>query len=89
MPKTGENRIMKIIKCLFCSKNTTIHIINAQKRIRGKIVTLTNAPVYYCDQCKETFQSKEVTDVFRYIQDRSLEEKNLLFNYDDLAKKIY
>lgn len=80
---------MKIIKCLFCSKSTTIHMINAQKKIKGKIVTITNAPVYYCDKCQETFQSKEVQDIFRFIQDRSLEEKNLLFNYDDMSKKIY
>jgi len=80
---------MKIIKCLFCSKNTTIHYINAQKRIRGKIITLTNAPVYYCDNCKETFTSKEVQSVFRYIQDRSLDEKCILFNFDDMSKKIY
>lgn len=80
---------MKIIKCLFCGKSTTIHKISAQKKIRGKVVTLTNAPVYYCDQCKETFQSKEVQDVFRYVQDRSLEEKNLLYNFDDMSKKIY
>ena len=80
---------MKIIKCLFCGKNTVIHNINAQKKIKGKIITLSNAPVYYCDTCKETFTSKEVQDVFRYIQDRGLEEKGLLFNFDDMLKKIY
>ncbi len=80
---------MRIIKCMFCGKNTTIHTINAQKKIRGKIVTLTNAPVYYCSSCKETFLSKETQDVFRYIQDRSLEEKYILFNYEEMSKKLY
>ena len=79
---------MKIIKCFFCGKQTTIHFINAQKKIKGKIVTMTNAPVYYCDNCKETFTSKEVQDVFRYIQDRGLDEKNMLFNFDDMMNKI-
>ncbi len=80
---------MRIIKCLFCGKNTSIHSINAQKKINGKIITLTNAPVYYCDSCKETFLSKETQDVFRYIQDRSLEHKSILFNYEDMSKKLY
>ena len=79
---------MKIIKCLFCGKNTTIHCINSQKKIKGKIITLSNAPVYYCDRCKETFTSKEVQDVFRYIQDKGLEEKSILFSFDDMSKKI-
>ena len=80
---------MKIIKCLFCGKNTTIHNINAQKKIKGKVVTLANSPVYYCSDCKETFTSKEVQDVFRYIQDRGMEEKNILFQFDDMIKRVY
>lgn len=80
---------MKIIKCLFCGRTTSVHIINAQKKIKGKIITLTNAPVYYCDQCKETFTSKEVQDVFRYIQDRNLDEQYILFNYEEMSRKIY
>lgn len=80
---------MKIIKCLFCSKPTTIHIINAQKKIRGKMITLQGAPVYYCQHCNETFQAKETQEVFRYISDRKLDEKLMLFNYDDMAKKLY
>ena len=81
--------MMKIIKCLFCGKQTTIHNINAQKKIRGKIITLAGAPVYYCQPCNETFQSKETQDVFRYISDRNLDEKLILFNYEDMSKKIY
>lgn len=79
---------MKIIKCLFCSKNTTIHRIHSKKKIKGKIITLMNAPVYYCDKCKETFTSKEVQDVFRYIQDKGLYESCILFHYEDMAKKL-
>jgi YgiT-type zinc finger domain-containing protein len=80
---------MRIIKCMFCSKETTLHSINAQKKIRGKIVTISNAPVYYCEDCKETFMAKETQDVFRYIQDRNLEEKRILFDYQDISKKLY
>ncbi len=80
---------MKIIKCMFCSRTTSIHIINAQKKIRGKIITLKNAPVYYCEQCQETFTSKEVQDVFRYIQDRNMDEQYVLFNYEEISKKLY
>ena len=80
---------MKIIKCMFCGKPTTIHKINAQKKVKGRVLTLTNAPVYYCAECKETFLSKEAQDVFRYIQDRNLDERTMLFNFDDLSKKIY
>lgn len=80
---------MKIIKCMFCGRTTSIQIINAQKKIKGKIITMKNAPVYYCEQCKETFTSKEVQDVFRYIQDRNLDEQYILFNYEDMSKKLY
>lgn len=80
---------MKIIKCMFCGKNTTLHCINAKKSIRGKVITLTNAPVYYCDSCKETFLSKETQDVFMYIQDRSLDAKYILFNFEEMVKKLY
>ena len=80
---------MKMIKCLFCSRATTLHNINAQKKIRGKIVTVTNAPVYYCQECKETFLAKETQDVFRYVQDRNLEEKRILFDYEEIARKLY
>ncbi|HEX3029954.1 MAG TPA: YgiT-type zinc finger protein [Clostridia bacterium] len=79
---------MQLIKCLFCGKPTTLHKINAQKRIKGKIITLAGAPVYYCAPCKETFLSKETQDVFRYIQDRSLEEKGILYQFDDIMVRI-
>lgn len=79
---------MRIIKCLFCNRTTSIQIINSQKKIKGKIITLTNAPVYYCEQCKETFTSKEVQDVFRYIQDRNLDDQYILFNYEEMSKKL-
>jgi YgiT-type zinc finger domain len=81
--------MLKIIKCLYCGKPTTVHNINVQKKIRGKIITLSGAPVYYCQPCKETFLAKETQDVFRYISDRSLDEKLILFNYDELSKKLY
>lgn len=80
---------MKIIKCLFCGKPTTVHNINVQKKIRGKIITLSGAPVYYCQPCNETFLTKETQDVFRYISDRNLDEKLMLFNFEDMAKKLY
>jgi YgiT-type zinc finger domain-containing protein len=80
---------MKIIKCLFCEQKTTVHYINAQKRIRGKMITVTNAPVYYCDSCDETFMSKEAQDVFRYIQDRNLDARKILFNFDEMVNRLY
>ncbi len=80
---------MKSIRCLYCGKDTTIHKINAQKRIKGKVVTIKNAPVYYCAPCNETFLSKETQDVFRYIQERNLEDRSVLYDYDDMARRIY
>jgi len=80
---------MKAIKCLFCGKITTIHKINAQKKISGKVVTMTNSPVYYCSACDETFLSKEAHDGFTYIKDRHLEERNILFNFEDIEKRLY
>ncbi len=79
---------MKNVKCMFCGKETTFHSINAQKKIRGKIITVSNAPVYYCQDCKETFMAKETQDAFRYIQDRSLEEKRLLFDFQEISRKL-
>ncbi|MCX7745521.1 MAG: YgiT-type zinc finger protein [Clostridia bacterium] len=79
---------MNLIKCLFCGKVTKIHKINVQKTINSKTVTLANAPVYYCEVCKETFYPKEVQDSFRYIKDRGLETKGILYNFDDMSKKV-
>ncbi|MDP4093399.1 MAG: YgiT-type zinc finger protein [Bacillota bacterium] len=80
---------MKLIKCLFCGKTTTLHSINAQKKINGKVVTVRNTPVYYCDSCDETFLSKEATDVFSYIRTRNLDEKSILYDFDDMIKRVY
>lgn len=80
--------VVKLIKCLFCGKTTTLHRINAQKKINGKVITLSNAPVYYCAPCKETFVSKEAQDVFSHVKDKGLENKSILFNFDDLFKKL-
>lgn len=79
---------MELIKCLFCGKPTTLHKINVPKKMKGKVVTLTNAPVYFCKPCNETFIAKETQEVFRYIQDRNLDDKLVLFNYDDMIKKV-
>lgn len=78
---------MKLIRCLFCSKPTTINRINIKKKVNGKVVTLTNAPVYYCEHCKETFVSKEAQDVLINIRERRLDEKNILFDFDEMIKK--
>ncbi|MFZ5987403.1 MAG: YgiT-type zinc finger protein [Bacillota bacterium] len=78
---------MKVIKCLFCSKPTTINKTNIKKKINGKVVTLTNAPVYYCESCKETFVSKEAQDVFIDIREKRLDEKSILFDFDAISKK--
>ncbi|WP_010249148.1 YgiT-type zinc finger protein [Acetivibrio cellulolyticus] len=77
---------MKIIKCLFCSNPTKVDRINIKKKINGKIVTLTNAPVFYCANCKETFISKEAQDVLIEIREKRLDEKKILFNFDEMAK---
>jgi YgiT-type zinc finger domain-containing protein len=77
---------MKILKCLFCSKPTTLDKINIKKKINAKTITLTNAPVYYCTTCKETFISKEAQDVLIEIRERRLDEKKLLFNFDEMKK---
>lgn len=80
---------MKLIKCIFCGKPTTIHSIPAQKKINGKIITVKNSPVYYCVGCNETFLSKEIQDVFTYIRDRRLDEKTILFEFDDMIRRVY
>lgn len=73
---------MQVLKCMFCGKTTTIHKISVKRKIGEKIVTVTNAPVYYCADCKETFLSKEVQDFFSYIRKNGLQEKTILFNFD-------
>ena len=81
--------MLELIRCIFCSKPTTLHNINVPKKIKGKVITVTNAPVYYCEACDETFISKEAQDVFRYIQDRRLDEKRILFSFEEIFRKIY
>jgi YgiT-type zinc finger domain-containing protein len=80
---------MRQIKCMFCGKSTTIHNIVTQKKVNGKLITLKNSPVYYCKDCDETFMSKEVQDVFNYIKDRRLDEKSILYEFEDMIKKVY
>lgn len=79
---------MRVIKCLFCGKPTTFHRINAQKKLNGKVITLSEAPVFYYKDCDETFISKEAQDVFSYIKDKNLDSKKVLFNFDEMAKKV-
>ena len=76
------------VKCMFCKKTTTIHIINANKRINDKVITMKNSPVYYCADCKETFISKETQDAFDYIKTKNLHGKALLFDFDDISNKM-
>jgi hypothetical protein len=47
---------------------------------------LTNAPVFYCANCKETFISKEAQDVLIEIREKRLDERRLLFNFDEMAR---
>lgn len=77
---------MKVVKCMFCRKTTTSIRSNIKKKINGKSITLTNAPVHFCSQCNETFVSKEAQDVLSFIRDRGLDQKNIIFSYDEIAK---
>jgi YgiT-type zinc finger domain-containing protein len=79
---------MRIIKCLFCGKPTTIHNINAQKKIKGKVITLSNAPVYYCEGCDETYLSSEAQDVFAFIRDKGLESRSIMFDFNQVVKEF-
>jgi YgiT-type zinc finger domain-containing protein len=79
---------MKLIKCIYCGKQTSVHNINVQKKIRGKVITLSSAPVYYCQPCNETFLAKETQDVFRYIQDNNLDDKLMMFNFESMSKRV-
>jgi YgiT-type zinc finger domain-containing protein len=79
---------MQVLKCLFCGKPTTIHKITMKKQISGKAITITNAPVHYCSDCKETFVSKEAQDIFSFIKKKNLQERGILFNFDEIFKRI-
>ena len=81
--------MIRLIKCLFCHKTTTLHMISVQKKINGKVITLTNAPVYYCSDCDETYLTKETQDVLGFIRDRGLINKKILFDFNDMSKKVY
>jgi YgiT-type zinc finger domain-containing protein len=81
-------RVIKRIKCMFCGKLNTVHKRRAKKKVNDKVVTLINAPVHYCKDCKETFLSKEAQEVFEYIKSNGLERKNIMFDYDILEKEI-
>ncbi|NTV90327.1 MAG: YgiT-type zinc finger protein [Clostridiales bacterium] len=78
----------KLIKCIYCGKTTSLHYINVQKKVKGKIITLTGAPVYFCQPCNETFLTKETQEVFRYIQDNNLDEKLIMYNFESMVKKL-
>ncbi len=77
---------MKVIRCLFCSNSTTIQRISVKKKINDKTITLTNAPVFYCSNCKETFISKEAQDILIEIREKRLDQKKMLFNFDEMVK---
>lgn len=79
---------MKYVKCFFCEKPAVLQIKNIHKWIGGKKVTLSDAPVYFCANCNETFQSKEVQDAFQYIKANDMQNKSILFRFDDIYRKI-
>jgi YgiT-type zinc finger domain-containing protein len=78
---------MRIIRCFFCEKPTVLQIKSIQKWIGGKKITLAEAPVYFCKECNETFHSKEVQDAFQYIKSNGLQNKSILFRFDDIWKR--
>lgn len=78
---------MKSIKCFFCEKPAVPQTKNLQRRVNGKNITLSDAPVYYCADCNETFLSKEAQDAFRYIKENGLENKSILFRYDEISRR--
>lgn len=75
-------------RCMFCESGISVRRINAEKKIRGKIVTLAAAPVYYCEQCKETFFTASTLACFNYIRDLSLDAKSVLFKYEDINARL-
>lgn len=79
---------MNKIKCFFCQSVASIQRKTLHKNINGKKITLSEAPVYYCEKCKEYFQSIEAQEAFRFIKESNMIDKGLLFNYDDVAGKI-
>jgi YgiT-type zinc finger domain-containing protein len=79
---------MQLMKCMYCKQMTSSHKINVQKKMSTKIITLTDAPVYYCKACDETFLAKETLDSFKYIKDMGLDEKRILFNFEEIHRKI-
>jgi len=83
-----EKNSMKKLKCLFCGKATSLHTIKAKKKINDKLVTITNAPIYYCQECRETFLSKETQDVISYIRDNHLERRAIIFDFPQLHREL-
>jgi YgiT-type zinc finger domain-containing protein len=79
---------MQSMKCMYCKVPTTNHKINVQKKISTKIITVSQAPVYYCKSCDETFLAKETLDCFKYIRDMGLDEKRILFNFEEINRKV-
>ena len=79
---------MKTIRCIFCGLATTLHKINVQKVIKGKIITLRNAPVFYCKKCDETFLAHDTMESYKFIKAKGLADKKILFSFDDIMKMI-
>jgi YgiT-type zinc finger domain-containing protein len=79
---------MELITCLYCKGKTTAHRINVQKKVNTRVITIKNAPVYFCKPCNETFLAKETLSVMAYIRDKGLDAKLLLFDFDELVGKI-
>ena len=79
---------MQPLKCIYCSKLTTAHKINVQKKINQKVVTLTNAPVYYCKPCDETFLASDTIEALAYIKNGNLESKNILFDFETIHRRV-
>jgi YgiT-type zinc finger domain-containing protein len=77
---------MKTIRCIFCSTKTTLHNINVQKVIRGKVITISNAPVFYCKECDETFLAHDTMEAYKFIKASGLDNKKILFSFDEIMK---
>jgi YgiT-type zinc finger domain-containing protein len=75
-------------KCMFCRNLTVNKKITVKKKMKDKVVTITNAPVHYCSKCSETFISANAQNAFNYVRENNLISKSIIFDFDDILTKI-
>jgi len=66
--------------CFYCGKKTQIIHKDLRKSYNGKMILITNVPLYNCKSCREVFYPSFVIKVFNKIPTLELDKNEYEYN---------